>query len=164
MREAVPRRPAPVRRFLLGRSTAMLLLLTLAGCATGVSARPGPASGPFAGDPGMTWASWTAPLPRLREDAPRAVARLHWSVVHQEESRLTALLPDGREAEVEWVQVKGDGVVPAGRAGVRVSRFGDRKLEANFLHALRRTVRGKPMRKRGGTFELPPATGKELDP
>ncbi|MCC7146640.1 MAG: hypothetical protein IT443_09355 [Phycisphaeraceae bacterium] len=118
-------------------------------------------------------------LRRMAEDVERAARKNHWAVLrvqkgpYQEadiEELRTAwlLLPDNRTAVVQVTrqepalaaQTQASPSASQGQAvvtyevRVRVGRFGDAKLEKQFLAALGKTLKGKPLRQRP-TFELP---------
>ena len=116
-----------------------------------------------------TTADWTGDPKRLADDISRTVDKLYWGRVKIEQYVATN---EGDEtiADDPWVVVRAMIFHPDGRmfcvvahstetnhvqVYVRLGLFGDRGVEAEFLHKLQSVMKGKPKRKRGGTFELP---------
>ncbi|MEE9211268.1 MAG: hypothetical protein V3U29_01305 [Phycisphaeraceae bacterium] len=116
-----------------------------------------------------TSADWDADPRRLPDDVGRTIdqlygARLSVRYYHAPGEgdgapadapamvvRARALHPDGRTV---WVVVHSTSPEHV-RASVRVGNFGDPAVERTFIKKLRKVLKGKPKRQRGGTFELP---------
>jgi len=102
---------------------------------------------------------------RALDDMGRAIRRLDWAVIAShtyDETDLdaqmsashlhvvTALLPDGREAEVH-LYIEDDVI----GVQARVGRLGDEALETKLIETFMDVLAGPPMKKRDKTFELP---------
>jgi hypothetical protein len=115
-----------------------------------------------------TFATWNATSSRLAEDIPRAVKRSNWGLLEITDQslpaapeaaaagtapiRAEALLPDNRVAVIHGWKLRENEVA----VGVRIGRFGDAKVERDFIQMLADALAGKPAPRRGGTFTLPP--------
>jgi hypothetical protein len=111
--------------------------------------------------PSTALAAWNAASSRLAEDIPRAVKRLNWGLLEialpdaagpgGPPIRASALLPDNRVATIHGWRLSESRVV----VGVLVGRFGDARIEQEFLQMIADVLAGPPAPKRGGTFALP---------
>ncbi|MCX5660945.1 MAG: hypothetical protein NTW19_14665 [Planctomycetota bacterium] len=136
---------------------------------------------------GGSVATWTPGHDRAAFDLRLAVTEAHWAIVrapargegagtstkpggpatttsataptNREIARITAMLPDGREATIiAWRRPGAPGKEASTSivAAVRVGRFGDAQAEAAYLKCFDKLFRGPASHPRGPKYVLPP--------